>query len=165
MDDAVRVGEGNRLTDPQEQPQAIGERRVVGLLIEPDTANQLHDVIDPPIRKAAHVVHRHDARVLEPGQDPGLPAEPGHRVVITGTGAKDLERYLAGQLAIHRAKHPAHPSLSDQLLELIAGTGEVRPLGDPAQVFQGPVGQPVHATSRPSSSFASARNSRSLPQR
>ena len=72
MDDAVGVGEGDRLADPLEGAQALGQGDGAGVLVQPQAPDALHGVEDAAVRERAGVVDRDDAGVLQTGEHAGL---------------------------------------------------------------------------------------------
>ena len=163
MDDTVGVGEGDRLADAQQQPQPLAQRQPLPhQLVEALARHELHRVEDPPVGQLAHVVHRHDPRVLEAGEDPGLSAQAHRRVRVDGVDTDHLERHVALELAVARPVHDTHAAARHFSHELVARAREVGPLRDVAQAVEGAVARRLHLGSAPKRARASERNSSSL---
>ncbi len=157
MDDAVRVRERDRLADAQEDRQALGDVPVRARhpAIEPVAAHALHRVEETAVRQLAEVVDRHDARVLEPGDDPRL-------VRFTRRAVEDLQRHLAIERRIARQVDDPHAAAPERGDDLVACAGEVRRPEHRRQAIDRRLGNhPVRPRSSASNSSSVAHWSRS----
>ena len=156
MDDAVRVREGDRLADAKEDAELLGEaaaRRHPA--IEAIAADPLHRVEQPAVRQLAEIVDRHDAGVLEPGEDARL-------VGVLRQALDDLEGDLAVQHRVAREVDDAHAAAAEDGDQLVARAGDVGPLEHRRQAIERRFGDhPVNARDSAANSSSVAHCSRS----
>ena len=164
MDDALRVGEGDRLADAQEEPELLGKRREArGGHVEPLSPDELHRVEGTPVREAPDVVDRDDPGVLEARQDAGLEAQAGGEVSGRVGEVENFDRDAPCQLGVLRLPDAPHPSAADLPAEEKAGSREVRGAKRPGEAPHGLRLERPHGGSTPRRARASSRNSSSLP--
>lgn len=138
--EAAPVGVADGLAHVAEVPeelQALGEVAVREARREGLAVDEPHDVEGSACVVEPGVVHRHDARVVELGRDPGLLGEARGRRGRPRTARGDLERHLSQQPPVHRPTHRAHPAAPERRA---AGVALVR--GDGEGVRRRVVGQP-----------------------
>jgi hypothetical protein len=161
MDDAVSVGEGDRLADALEGAQAFGQGDGAGVLVQPQAPDALHGVKGAAVGEQAGVVDGDDAGVLQAGEHTGL-AQQAVDVLRGAAGQLDhLEGDLAVEPAVEGEINGAHAAAADRLQDLVGGAGEIREIGDLPQMLEGVIRD--HFGSTPSTERASARNSSSEP--
>ena len=161
MDDAPRVREGDRLADPREQAQRLGEREARPReRIDPGAAHPLHHVEGASVAEGPGVVDGDDAGVLEPRQDRRFALEAPLRAARREAVPQHLDRDVASERRVLRGVDDPHPAAIDLALQPVAGPGEVGTLGQGREPRQGTVRDPGHG-STPSTARASARNSSS----
>ena len=119
-----------------------GRERRPGVLVEPLAAHALHHVEDAAVGQQADVVDGHDAGVLQAGEDARL-AERPLRGLPGLRHVDDLEGHLAVELPVPRQIDGAHAAAADRLHDLVGRAGEVRQVGDLAQMLERGVGE-VH---------------------
>ena len=164
MDDAPRVGEGDRLADAQEEPELLGEgREARGGRVEPFAADELHRVEGAPVGEAPDVVDRDDPGVLEPRQDAGLEAQAGGEVPGIVREVEDLHRDAPRQLGVLGLPDASHPSPADLPEEEESGPREVGGAKRPGEAPDVLPRERPHGPSTPRRARASSRNSSSLP--
>ena len=162
MDDPVGMRERHGLAHPQEEAQALRERREVSEgRIETLPPDELHRVEGAAVRQPARVVDGHEAGVLEPGEDPRFREKRFGRGLAVERHVHDLERETPLQHLVLDFEDGAHAARSDRPDEPVARAGEIgRPHGV-AQPVERRVLQPHAGGSTPRRARASARNSAS----
>ena len=126
MDDPVRISEGHGLADPHEEPQALRQcREVRKSRIETLPPNELHRVERAAVRQPARIVDGLEARMLEPGEDPGLVENRFGRGLAVERHVHDLERETSLQHVVLDLEDGAHAASSDRPDEPVACAGEI----------------------------------------
>src|SRR5208337_106857 len=117
VNNAVRVGKGQCLTDPSDHAQALRKSGVLGeVTVKTCTADQLHGVEGASVGQRPALINGHDSRMLEPGDQLGL----------TSKGkVKDLESDTAVELAVPGSVDDAHAAAADLGFQLVARPGQV----------------------------------------
>ena len=111
MDHVARVGVGDRVAggeDVRDQRDALRGRPTRDDLGQRLAIDPPHHVVRRAVGRAAGVVDRDDAGVLEAGRDPGLALEPRH--VHGRVGQHVLDRDRATERAIVGQDHAPHPA-------------------------------------------------------
>ena len=129
-----------------EDAQAFGVGRLVAqIVIEPPTAHELHRIKRATVGERAHVVHGHDARMLEARQDLRLAHQPVDRVGRQRERPDDLERDETIERAVARDVDGAHTTMAERFDELVLRVREIGDLADHLQSANRDVGQrPAH---------------------
>ena len=136
MDHAARVSVGERLADLLEDAEealavlggvlALREERRERLALD-----QLHREVGLLVRHQSHIVHRHDARMLELRADLRLFDEAAGGVGVALVAIEqDLERDFAAELGVARFPHRADAAAGDLAGDLVAtdALGELWPV-------------------------------------
>ena len=166
MDHAVRVGERDRLADALERPQARGYGRLGReVVVEPAPPDPLHRVEPAPVRQRAHVVHRHQARVLEPGQHARLAQQALVGLRARLGQARDLERDLAAELAVEGRGRPCPCRRARSRPGSRSGPPARSRQSATARRWSSALRRTASRLARPAAARASARNSSSEPHR
>ena len=159
MHHAVRVGERHGIEHAAERVQAIGEARVLrDEIVEPAALDQLHHVEGAAVGQLAGIVNGHDARMIEAGEDVGLPLEAGRARAFLIGDIEHFHRDVAIEHVVSRHVDGAHAAAAGHTGDFVAGI-ELRPRRRLAQ----PIDRAVGDQRLPPSSFAaSASHSSSL---
>ncbi len=117
-----------RLRRALRRPAAAGARRARAQravegheLLEVDSAQQLHRVVEDAVRRAAVVVDRDRARMREPRRQLDLALEAGERALAFGAGGQQLDGRRPSQQRMPRLPDDAHRPVAQ------AGHETVRP--------------------------------------
>jgi len=111
------------LEAPRDVPD--GERRGIARVqpldhrLERLALDELHHEEELAVLVDAHVVNRHDARVIELADDADLVDEPQH-VVVTRPRQEPLARHLAADVAVFDERDLAHAARAERLHRHVA---------------------------------------------
>ena len=121
MHDTVGVREGHRVENAAERNQAnVDGCAVANHLVQPTALHELHHIEGAAVGKRACVVHRDDARVIQPGQDVRFALQPHRARSLLIGDVEDLDRDSAIQDVIPRHVHGAHAAMAGDTGDLVA---------------------------------------------
>ena len=127
----MRVGKCDCFAGGAEESQAVIERdAAIDVLIQPLTADVLHHIKDASIRKCAQVMHRHDTRMLKPGDDICLAPHPFDHPRIHFRRVEHFDCDFAIKARITSAIDGSHATTCDLIEQLVPGLCEVRTIGN-----------------------------------
>jgi len=165
MQDAAGVRESDGIANPEEETQAVGERRNrFDVQVEALAFDKFHGVEDAPVGERADVVNGHDAGMLEARENASFAVEAMREVAAGNGNVKDFESYAARQRLVFRGVNDAHAASRDAFEQTVTRSREVRRIGAFAQAFEGFVREKFHGASEPKTARASRWNSSSLAQ-
>ena len=120
MENAFVVRILQRLANPGHQGQGLGRCEPARLhgLAQVDPIHILHHQKEK-LTRLAEIIDRHNARVVQARQHPGLPVESlGERRVGPRAVLQELERHAAIQFRLAGFIDDAHPAMAEQLDDL-----------------------------------------------
>ncbi len=115
----------DRLEDREEPGQAVGRILAAGQQLgQRVPLDQLHAEERPAIAEGAHLVDRHDPRVLQLAADLRLLDEPADHVgVIAEILAEHLQGHVAAEVRVASLEHRAHAASGDLAVDPVARAG------------------------------------------
>ena len=120
VQDALVVGELEGVADPWHQQHRLLRRKASCLhgLAQIDPIDVLHEQVEE-LTALPKIVHRHDVRVVEPGQESGFAVEAFRKGGVARERLRqELERHQAIELWLARLIHQPHAALANQFDDL-----------------------------------------------
>ncbi len=165
MQHAARVRERNGIANTQKKPQAVRHGRDrLDELVEAFPLHEFHGVKNAAIRECSHIVHRHDARMLESGQHARFAEQPVGEIAIRARDIEHFQRHATLEIFVFRGVHNSHTAARNAFEQTVARAGEIGRLRAVAQSFECGVRKESHFESQPKTARASRRNSSSVAQ-
>src|SRR6266478_3624933 len=165
MQDAAGVGERNRITDAEKNPQTVWERGDgFNVFVQPLPFHKFHGVEHAAVRERAHVVNGHNARMLESSQHTGLANQPACEIAISSREVEYFQGHAPLEVFVLRGIHDTHAPARDTIEQSITRAREVWHICALTQSFERGVRKEFHFASQPNAARASRWNSSSLPQ-
>lgn len=134
MEDAPRMREGDGVADAQKDPETIGNRgKGSKVLVEALAFDEFHGVEDAAIGERPYIVNRHDAGMLEEGQDARFADEAIGKFAFFPGNFEDFESNAALKHFVFGLVDHAHATASDRSKQTIAGArevGQIRPVAE-----------------------------------
>src|SRR5215468_5269258 len=128
MQYSTGMRKGHRFANPVDDAKALRNAADARYMpVQPLTFDVLHRVEDAAIRQTSHIVHRHDARMLELGKDA--------RFLFSGD-VENFKRHAPLELSVQCQPHYAHSAVRDAFQQTVLRTCEVRQIRRPVAIVE-----------------------------